>query len=109
MFTFKEILELILREIDRRRLLLPIPFMAARILGSFAQLTAVVGIAPQLTRDQVLMLQADNVVSDGAPGLAAFGITPTGLEAIAPTYLWRYRRGGQFAATPRPREDALPA
>ena len=108
-FTFKEILELILRETGRRRLLLPIPFMAARILGSFAQLTAVVGIAPQLTRDQVLMLQSDNVVSDGAPGLAAFGITPTGLEAIAPTYLWRYRRGGQFAATPRPQEDVLPA
>jgi uncharacterized protein YbjT (DUF2867 family) len=108
-FTFKEILQLILREIDRRRALLPIPFMAARILGSFAQLTALVGIAPQLTRDQVLMLQSDNVVSDGAPGLAALGITPTGLEAIAPTYLWRYRRGGQFADVPRGREEALPA
>ncbi|MFC0633410.1 complex I NDUFA9 subunit family protein [Brevundimonas balnearis] len=108
-FSFKQILELILRETKRQRILLPIPFMAARILGSFAQLTAVIGVAPQLTRDQVLMLQSDNIVSAGAPGLTDLGVQPTGLEAIAPSYLWRYRRGGQFAEAPRQTEDALPA
>ena len=57
----------------------------------------VVGIPPVLTRDQVVLLEKDNVVADGAEGLAELGIQPTGLEAIAPSYLWRYRRGGQFA------------
>jgi NADH dehydrogenase len=65
-----------------------------------AQLTAMVGIAPVLTRDQVTLLESDNVVADGAEGLAALGIEPTGIEAIAPSYLWRYRRGGQFAEAP---------
>jgi len=43
------------------------------------------------------MLQIDNVVSPGAEGLSALGVEPTGLEAVAPSYLWRYRPGGQFA------------
>jgi NADH dehydrogenase len=95
--TFEDVLKLILRETYRRRLLLPLPFPVARAMGSMAQLTAFVGIAPPLTRDQVVLLERDNVVADGAEGLAALGIEPTGIEAIAPSYLWRYRRGGQFA------------
>lgn len=47
--------------------------------------------------DQWLMLQRDNVVAEGAPGLADFGIAPTPLEAVAPTYLVRYRKQGRFA------------
>lgn len=99
-YSFKELMQLILRETGRRRLLVPVPFFAARILGSVAQVTALVGIPPVLTRDQVLMLQTDNVVAPGAEGLAALGVQPTGLEAIAPSYLWRYRVGGQFAERP---------
>lgn len=101
-YTFEEILKLILRETNRSRLLLPLPFPVARIIGSLAQLTAIAGIAPPLTRDQVVMLQRDNVVADGAEGLETLGVTPTGLEAIAPAYLWRYRRGGQYAERPAP-------
>ena len=99
-WTFEDILKYILRETNRRRLLVPLPFFAARTIGSLAQLTAVFGIAPVLTRDQVLMLERDNVVGADAEGLSALGIEPTGLEAIAPSYLWRYRRGGQFAPSP---------
>lgn len=98
--TFEEVLKLILRETHRQRLLLPLPFFAARAIGSLAQLTAVIGIPPVLTQDQVVMLQTDNVVAPGAEGLAALDIQPTGIEAIAPSYLWRYRRGGQFAEKP---------
>ena len=98
--TFEDVLRLILRETRRRGGLIPLPFFAARALGSVAQLTALVGIAPALTRDQVVLLEADNVVADGAEGLAALGIEPTGVEAIAPSYLWRYRRGGQFSERP---------
>ncbi|WP_416354708.1 complex I NDUFA9 subunit family protein [Brevundimonas sp.] len=99
-YSFREILQLILRETGRGRLLAPLPFFAARMLGSLAQLPALVGIRPMLTRDQVVMMQADNVVAPDAEGLAALGIQPTGLEAIAPAYLWRYRVGGQFADRP---------
>ncbi|HZW15953.1 MAG TPA: complex I NDUFA9 subunit family protein [Brevundimonas sp.] len=98
--TFKEVLELVLRETRRRNGLIPLPFFAARAIGSLAQVTSVVGIAPVLTRDQAVQLETDNVVAEGAEGLAELGIEPTGIEAIAPSYLWRYRRGGQFSERP---------
>ncbi|MNO06792.1 hypothetical protein D3C81_2287330 [compost metagenome] len=47
-----------------------------------------------------MLLESDNVVSPGAEGLAELGIEPTGLEAIAPGYLFRYRVGGQYAENP---------
>ncbi|MDY6923572.1 MAG: complex I NDUFA9 subunit family protein [Pseudomonadota bacterium] len=98
--TFEEVLKLVLRETRRSIGLLPLPFFVARAIGSAAQLTAVVGIPPVLTRDQVVSLERDNVVADGAEGLAELGVEPTGVEAIVPSYLWRYRRGGQFAERP---------
>lgn len=98
--SFEDVLKLVLRETNRRNGLLPLPFFAAKIIGAFAQLTALVGIAPALTQDQVIALQTDNVVSPSAEGLAALGIEPTGMDAIVPGYLWRYRRGGQFAESP---------
>jgi NADH dehydrogenase len=50
-----------------------------------------------LTRDQVRNLAVDNVVSGQHPGFAELGIEPTAMEAILPTYLWRFRPGGQYA------------
>ncbi|MNS51251.1 hypothetical protein D3C72_839210 [compost metagenome] len=70
------------------------------MIGSLAQIPAAIGLAPALTKDQVLLLESDNVVSPGAEGLAELGIEPTGLEAIAPGYLFRYRVGGQYAENP---------
>ncbi len=96
-WTFREILELILRETNRHPFLIPLPFPVARILGLLAELPARIGLAPALTRDQVVMLQSDNIVGQDALALADLDIEPTGLEAIAPSYLWRYRAGGQFA------------
>ena len=55
-----------------------------------------------ITRDQWLMLQSDNVVSPGAKGLEAFGITPTPMEAVAPAWLVQYRPHGRFASTTKP-------
>jgi uncharacterized protein YbjT (DUF2867 family) len=98
--TFEDILKLVLRETRRRNGLAPLPFFVARGIGSLAQLTSIVGVAPVLTRDQVTLLESDNLVADGAEGLAELGIEPTGVEAIAPSYLWRYRRGGQFSERP---------
>lgn len=99
-WTFEDILKFILRETKRERFLIPIPFPIARMIGSLAQIPAAIGLAPALTKDQVLLLESDNVVSPGAEGLAELGIEPTGLEAIAPGYLFRYRVGGQYAENP---------
>ncbi|MDD3836563.1 MAG: complex I NDUFA9 subunit family protein [Phenylobacterium sp.] len=96
-YTFRELMELMLAEIQRKRLLLPIPFPAAALLGAVGDLVAATPVPPPITSDQVKLLKADNVVSPGAPGLAELGITPTTLEAVIPTYLYRYRRGGQYA------------
>ncbi|CAN7510852.1 complex I NDUFA9 subunit family protein [Phenylobacterium sp. LjRoot219] len=95
-FTFRQLMELMLAEIDRRRLLLPVPFPVARLLGMAGDLVAGV-VPPPVTTDQVELLKTDNVASGAYPGLAELGITPTTLEAVLPGYLYRYRKGGQYA------------
>jgi len=100
-YSFRDLLAFILRETGRSRLLVPVPWFAAKILGVIGDLQAAVPIIPpQITSDQVENLRADNVVSDGAAGLAELGIEPRAVEAIVPSYLYRYRKGGQYAATP---------
>ncbi|MFN7111447.1 MAG: complex I NDUFA9 subunit family protein [Brevundimonas sp.] len=100
-YSFREVLELVCRETGRNRPLLPIPFPVARLMGSVFQAVGLLGLTPPLTRDQVVMLQSDNVVSSGALGLTDLGMVhPTSMGSIAPSYLWRYRDGGQFAVSP---------
>jgi NADH dehydrogenase len=95
-FTFRRLVELMLAETEHRRLLLPVPFAAAGVLGALGDAAQLV-IAPPLTSDQVALLRVDNVTSGQYPGLSELGITPTTLESVLPTYLYRYRRGGQYA------------
>ncbi|MDE2487872.1 MAG: complex I NDUFA9 subunit family protein [Alphaproteobacteria bacterium] len=94
--TFRQLMEMMLREIERPRILLPVPFLAAGLLGGVGDLMSAVA-APPVTSDQVKLLRADNVVTGAYPGLEALGVTPTTLEAVLPSYLYRYRRGGQYA------------
>ena len=97
-YSFRELLELIVRETGRHPALVPVPWPLAGLIGLVGDLqAAVLPIPPVLTSDQVRLLRSDNVVAAGAPGLAALGITPTPVEAVAPSYLWRFRSGGQFA------------
>ena len=95
-FTFRQLMELMLKEIEKPRILAPIPFALAGLLGGLGDLASI-AIAPPVTSDQVTLLRTDNVVSGQYPGLAELGITPTTLEAVLPTYLYRYRKGGQYA------------
>jgi NADH dehydrogenase len=86
----------VLKTIERRRLLLPLPFFAAKLQASVLQFMP----TPLLTPDQVEMLRADNVVSQEALSegrtLQGMGIEPELIEAIVPSYLWRFRKTGQF-------------
>lgn len=68
------------------------------VSGLLAMLTGWLPGAP-ITRDQWLMLQSDNVVGAKAKGLAALGIVPTPLEAVAPGWLVQYRKHGRFGVT----------
>lgn len=91
-YTMRQMMEMIVAIVMRRRLLLPVPAFAARIAAAPMLLLP----SPPLTPDQVRLLGIDNVVAEGAAGFAALGIQPETAEAILPTYLWRFRRTGQF-------------
>jgi NADH dehydrogenase len=99
--TFKELLQFVLATIERRRLLVPIPFGLARVMAGILELPSrLLPIKPALTQDQVDLLLRDNVVSEAAERdgrtLTALGIEPVAMGAIVPTYLWRFRKSGQF-------------
>ena len=95
-YTFKELMEFVLTTIGRKRILVPVPFAIAKLKAGVLQFLP---NAP-LTPDQVELLRTDNIVSaeairDGRT-LKAFDIAPDSIEAIVPTYLWRFRKTGQF-------------
>jgi NADH dehydrogenase len=90
-YSFKELMQFLLSQIGRKRLLVPVPFPLAMFQG------AILGMLPKplLTMDQVRSLKTD-VVSPGALTLADLGIVPDSIEAITPSYLWRFRAKGQY-------------
>lgn len=91
-YTFRELIELMLGEIRRKRLLVDLPFALAAIQARLMSILP----NPPLTPDQVELLKRDNVVSSGALTLAALGIAPTAVEGVLPSYLDRFRRGGWY-------------
>ena len=96
--SFKQLMRFTLATIGRKRLLVPVPWRVARLQAM------ILGLLPKplLTTDQVELLKTDNVVSPEARRdkrtLEGLGITPAGIEAIVPAYLYRYRKAGQFTA-----------
>ena len=97
-FTFKQLMQFTLETIERRRLLVPVPWRVARIQGM------ILGLLPKplLTADQVELLKSDNLVSEAAQRekrtLEGLGIAARGIEGIVPGYLYRFRKAGQFTA-----------
>src|SRR6478672_10814813 len=94
--TFRELMQFVLTTIERKRLLVSLPFFMARAQATFLQYFP----KPVLTPDQVELLRSDNVVSQAATSetrtLQGLGIDPAPMEAIVPSYLWRFRKTGQF-------------
>ncbi|MHA6299605.1 complex I NDUFA9 subunit family protein [Devosia sp. CAU 1758] len=95
--SHEALMQRILREAGRNRPLLPVPSGLMKLLAS---VLAFLPFKPLITPDQVDLLGIDNVVSEEAREnkrtLAAFGITPTPMDDVLPTYMWRFRRHGQF-------------
>ena len=100
--TLRQLIERLLRVIQRRRLLVALPFWLARINAWFFDagqfVTGGLVMNRLLTKDQVRLLRYDNVVSKGAKGLAEFGIEPTAIDSVLEGYLIRFRPHGQFDA-----------
>jgi uncharacterized protein YbjT (DUF2867 family) len=106
--TFRRIITFILTVTERRRWLIPISFGRAR---SLAFVTGIIrklslGLFPEfltITSDQVKLLRSDNIVSPQAEAegrtLRGLGIAPEPFETLVPSYLYRYRKTGQFAGT----------
>jgi len=94
--TFREILEFVLRETGRKRLLVPVPFWLASVEAFFLQMPGIIGLEPLLTTDQVTLLKSDNVVHEGAKTFAELGIAPHTIESVVPSYIWRFHPKGQF-------------
>lgn len=99
-YSFVELMRLMLDVIHRRRLLLTLPFPIARMQAwaldtaqwaSFGLFTNSL-----ITRDQVKLLARDNVVAADAASLADLEIEPTSVEAVLPSYLYRFRPYGQY-------------
>jgi len=95
-WSFRELLAYILREIGRHRLMLDVPPALARFQARFLELVP----GQPLTRDQLLMLSRDNVVAAGMPGLPELGVMPTPVELVVPGYLRRFQTGGGTRRVP---------
>jgi uncharacterized protein YbjT (DUF2867 family) len=94
--SFKELMQFVLATVERRRPLVPIPFALASFQALFLQVMP----KPLLTPDQVELLKRDNVVSEAAMRdartLEGLGIDPVAMAAVVPSYLWRFRKTGEF-------------
>jgi NADH dehydrogenase len=98
--TFRELMRRMLDIIDRRRAIVTIPWPLARfqaaILDLGQRLTGGLFTNTLITKDQVKLLERDNVVSAGARGFSDLGIQPTAMQAVLESYLQVYRPQGQF-------------
>ena len=91
-YSFKELMKILLKEIKKKRFLIPIPFSVAKFQAFFLQMMP----NPLLTVDQVKLLQQNNIVSGKYPTLKDLGISGTTIQSILPKYIYRFRTGGQF-------------
>lgn len=103
-YSFKALMQLVLQETGRSRLLLPVPFWLASIKAMFLQFLP----GKLLTPDQVTSLKADNLVSPNALTFKDLGIAPDSIEAILPSYLWRFRPRGEYDEAVRERVTGSP-
>jgi NADH dehydrogenase len=99
--TFRELMELMLGIVRRRRLIVNTPFWVARTMAfgfGVGRALSLGLIKGPVTKDQVINLGRDNVVAESAQGFDALGMRPTAMEAVLPDYLWRFRPSGQYDA-----------
>lgn len=92
-YSFRQLMELLLKAIDRKRCLITLPWGLAAFKGAILQHLP----GKLLTTDQVKLLRADNVATRTNPTQAQLGVTPTAIETILPTYMDRFKPRGRFS------------
>ena len=99
--TFRELMDDLMGVIQRKRIILNLPFFVGALMGGGLNLAQTLSLGlfknKLVTPDQIKLLAVDNVVSDGAKTLGDLGIEPVAMDAILPEYLWPYRPSGQYA------------
>lgn len=91
-YTFRELMDYVRGVTGLRPLLLPLPWWAGSAMGAVLEWLP----GQMLTSDQIKLLKQDNVPSLGARGLHDLGVAPVPFEAVVPSYLYIYRKAGQF-------------
>ena len=91
-YSFKELMEILLKEIKKKRFFINVPFNIAKFQSYFLQMMP----KPILTTDQVELLKYDNVPSEQYPNLNDLGIKGKTINSILPQYIYRFRTYGQF-------------
>lgn len=97
--TFRELMQVMTSVIRRDRAVIGFPFFLGSIIAWFSDLAKTLSfgiIKGPVTKDQMIELRRDNVVTEGARGFAELGIHPTSMEVVLPSYLWRFRPDGQY-------------
>lgn len=89
-YSLAELLRYVLDTVGRKRLLLPVPFAIGHMMALILERIP----NPLITRDRLLQLTVDSVVTGKEACLADLGIEPTSLEIVVPGYLGRYRSAG---------------
>ncbi|MDC7682774.1 complex I NDUFA9 subunit family protein [Asticcacaulis sp. BYS171W] len=95
-FTYNELVTYVGQEVQSPRPLVWMPVFAARLIALVGDVSSFL-IKPLLTNDQVTLLQSDNIVTGKTLGFKDLAIAPTAVESVVPSYLWRFRKNGQFA------------
>ncbi len=93
-YSFRALMNLMQSVTGSRAPLVHLPWGVAELIALASSLAP---MAPPITLDQIKRLRTDNIADDSLPGLAALGIEPTPIEAVLPSYLGRFRNGGQYA------------
>ncbi len=83
-YSYEELLKVVAREASLEPILIPIPFAAWHALAWFAEMLP----NPPVTRNQVELMQVDNVASPDMPGFGELGISPHSVEEILQEMLW---------------------
>ena len=99
--TFREMMQVMLDVVRRRRLILNTPFFVANIMATcfgIGQTLSLGIVKAPVTKDQVKNLAVDNVVTEHAMTFADLNIAPTTIASVLPDYLWRFRPSGQYDA-----------
>jgi len=104
-YSYNDLMELMFAETGRKRFLAPIPFAVAPLLGWVGEIAGLLPfVTAPITRDQITLLKEDNVVTVSGESdmgtIEDFGVSPSTVEAILPSYMVRFRKYGQFAETP---------